>query len=161
MDDFVKILLGVAFVGFSIYNSARKKKAKINELAQKKATAEKNYKKTNETIYEAEPESQINYNNSNEDLSFFDIIKKEVTDYEQNIATQNITQENNIEPIENEIEETIDVEFNDNKTHSSLRINEDDFLDYDEIKETEEAENIDFDLEKAVIYSEILKPKYF
>jgi len=156
MDDIVKILLGLIFVGFSIYNSARKKKAKALKSAKKNIIYSETEQAVNNTYVEPTPD--YIEEKQEEDLSFFDVIRNEVTNYkeEKNEVEYNISTKEKEIIIDNSV-----VEFDDKKTHSSLTIDDNDFIDFDELNEEKENEEIYFDLEKAVIYSEILKPKYF
>jgi len=163
MDDIVKILLGLLFVGFSIYNSNRKKKLRVSKLAQQQKAEENKWEND---FKEAKVKPQTFNDTSNEDLSFFEVFKKEVF---ENIDTSKPStpinyEEENIE-ITREQESVTErepvTEYNDHKIHSTLKIDDDDFIDFDELNEKEEIEKYDFDLEKAIIYSEILKPKYF
>lgn len=163
MDDIVKILLGLLFLGFSIYNSSRKKKLRISKLAQQQKAKENKWE--NE-FDETKVEPQTFNDTSNEDLSFFEVFKKEVF---ENIDTSQPStpinyEEENVEITEEQehvTEPEPTTEYNEHKTHSALTIDDDDFIDFDELNAEEEVEKFDFDLEKAVIYSEILKPKYF
>ena len=156
MDDIVKILLGLVFVGFSIYNSIRKKKAKALKAANRIVANSENKQPVNNTY--SEPKPEYIEEKQEEDLSFFDVIRNEVINYKE----ENNKVEYNINTEEKEIiiDNTV-VEFDDKKSHSSLTIDDDDFIDFDELNEEKVNNVIDFDLKKAVIYSEILKPKYF
>ncbi len=158
MDDIVKILLGVLFIGFSIYNSIRKKKAKALQLSKKNESNIDSGQSVNNTY--AQPKPDYFEEKQDNDLSFFDVIRNEVINYkeENEVRFTNKIEENK------EAEIIIDnsvTEFDDKKSHTSLTIDKDDFIDFDELNKKNEEDNIDFDLEKAVIYSEILKPKYF
>ena len=159
MDDVIKILLGLLFLGFSIYNSTRKKKNRALKLAQQQKAEEAKWENEFE---EPKVEPQTYNDSSNEDLSFFEVFKKEVFDNIDTSKSQ-VTVDYEDKTIEvNEIpEQEPEIEYNDHKTHSALKIDDDDFIDFDELNEKEEIEKYDFDLEKAIIYSEILKPKYF
>ncbi len=156
MDDAIKILLGLLFLGFSIYNSTRKKKNRALKLAQEKKRIAEQEKAQEFEDVRVEP--HVSYENTDNDLSFFEVFKKEVID---NIDTSKTQTSYNFEQEVIDTEEPQKIEYDDNKTHSGLKINEEDFIDFDELNEGKEVEKFDFDLEKAVIYSEILKPKYF
>ena len=74
MDDIVKILLGLIFVGFSIYNSARKKKAKALKSANRIVANSENEQPVNNTYSEPKPENIEE--KQEEDLSFLMYLKK-------------------------------------------------------------------------------------
>lgn len=184
MEDIIYILIGIAWIGFSLYNSQRKLKQKQEKARQaRQASDEKTSKydepskprsfidsllaefeekaSPKETIYETQPTPQ------EEPDSFKEIVrKKREADY------HSIQSVENYESIENVVEdnsilstnyfdrnkETKDKKQKDDKVKSKNF--EAEFVE-NQISEDEHDFDFDFDLRQAIIYSEILnKPKY-
>lgn len=152
MDDIFKILFGVIFVAYSIYSSTKKKKAKAAKLAEQNRTASRqnNYNNTSKT--EVQPVNE----NTKKKASIFDILEQQLN---PNIETNNTYAEENIQQEYNIEEEKEITEYDDGKLHSDLQVKEEPKAT--KIYENTEEETVDFDLRQAVIYSELLKPKYF
>jgi len=156
MDDILYILLGVAVFAYNIYRAAKKKQILLEkkiapqqqtqqtQQTQQKpkqpdffGTIEKAIKEQYLDTYSPNPEPIDTYNPQSGNLDSY-------TPNEEYIDTYK-------EPIK-----PYSVEFDDTKRKQSpvfVAKN----VDYSNDKKV----NIDFDLKKAILFSEILKPKYF
>ena len=144
-EDFFYILIGIVWIAFSIYQGQKKKKQKSSAIISPSKTTiffetlldevtDKN--QVNEEIYNSESESRP------------EIIKQEERIYEENkFSYDDYYEERNYEEAEDVLikkEPLAKSEF-DHSSRTSLN----------------KTRKLRFDLKKAVIYSEILKPKYF
>lgn len=154
MDDIVKILIGVGFVAFSIYRKAQKKKK--NAIAKSVVA-----KKTSQHLYNEEVNSNYNKVNtpSADEKSIFDILQKEMSNYNRTNEFVSEKQQTEDTYYDEKNNNEVNTEYIDNYSHSAIDRKE---IDADfKAKTIVEKDEIEFDLKDAVIYSELLKPKYF
>jgi len=155
MDDLIYILLGLGIFAFNIYKTYVKNKQKTEIKAEN----------ADEETYTQEAEYQkTKYSDDTpivNDKSIFDILKDELTN-DYIIEKEG---EVNTELIETETQGVIEddnpnIAKQNNIINNSVIISDNLEEDFNE-EEKKEYNEINFNLKEAVIYSEILKPKYF
>lgn len=144
-EDFFYILIGIVWIAFSIYQGQKKRKQKLSD-----APATEKKKSFFETLLDEVTDKDQAYEEiyDSEVESSPEIIKQEESVYEENkFSYDDYYEERNYNEAEDVIlknEPLTQPTFN-QKLKPNLR----------------RSRKSRFDLKKAVIYSEILKPKYF
>jgi len=144
-EDFFYILIGIVWIAFSIYQGQKKRKQKLSAPS----TTEKK-KSFFETLLDEVTEKKQAYEEiyDSESESTPEIVNQEERTYEENKFSYDDYYE------ERNYEETEDVIIKNEPLAKS------DF-DHPIRANLKKTRKLHFDLKKAVIYSEILKPKYF
>lgn len=172
MDDFLYILLGIAWLGWSFYSNKQKMDKKRAEQAEQQRRAQMGTPKSDEKpyipppVYEPTPQRSIldelfgdqipNRPEAEEETYIPDIDEqsweKKMTEYKKTEAQS-----------QEEIREEVSSDYF-TRQYAERNIPEDqrvvnDRPDYEEVESLEESQE-EFDLKKAVIYSEVLRAPY-
>lgn len=147
MDDVLYILIGVAWVAYSIYS--------YKEKAKKQQAAKQSLSKEKYDIADSEEQTQPQQSAFEEMISEFQSYSRQESEIEsvENISSIEETTESN-SPLSKEMLKQYLEKDQDKKMPDETEV-----VDDYNIIETEQE--FDFDLRKAIIYSEILKrPEY-
>lgn len=164
MDDLIYILLGLAWIALAFYRNSQKKKLREQQRAQSlsQQAGDSQEEKSPGTLLE-----EILLGEEYEEATTEPAYGFERTDPFESLAGQERMQEPRVTTAWFEEEygqkgidsvEELDLERGKVNIREGIKSTED--LQLVEL-EVEEKEPLDFDLRKAVIYSEILNPRYF
>ncbi|MCF8234452.1 MAG: hypothetical protein K9G67_05460 [Bacteroidales bacterium] len=181
MDDFIYILLGVAWIGYSIYSSQKKLKEKQQKARR---SGEQSHGQSTEYSEESKPKSFI-------DRLFEEFEEKPEPSYEEigndfDRAKQKVNQpqrevkETKYQPATYSVEDArtmndmvesnsgLSSDYFKNKSGSSARTKDEEWEERKKkhyqtsfYEDEQDEEEVDFDLRQAVVFSEILnRPKF-
>lgn len=172
MDDFLYILLGIAWLGWSLYSNKQKMDKKRAEQAEQQRRAQMEAPESDEKSYIPPPVYEPAPRRSILDELFGDQIptrpEAEEETYIPDVDEQSWERKMiEYKKIEAESQEEIREEVSSDyftRQYAERNIAEDqrvvnDRPDYEEIESPEESPE-EFDLKKAVIYSEVLRAPY-